>query len=56
MELLPATAAEQAELWPPGSARGGVQCLKEGGDEEATALSMCLLVCVPIAAHLLIVD
>lgn len=27
-----------------------------GGDEEVTALSMCLLVCAPITAHLLIVN
>lgn len=33
MELLPAIAAEQAELWRPGSARGGAQCFKGGGDE-----------------------
>lgn len=56
VELLPAIAAEQAELWRPGSARGGAQCFKGGGDEEATALSMRLLVCAPIAAHLLIVN
>lgn len=31
VELLPAPAAEQPELWPLGSARGGTLCLKEGG-------------------------
>lgn len=32
MELLPAgaSAAEQPELWPQGSAGGGALCLKEG--------------------------
>lgn len=47
VELLlpPAPAAEQPELRSQGSARGGALCLKEGGDEEVTALSMRLLVC-----------
>lgn len=47
-----APAAEQPELWPQGSARGGALFLKEGkgavgggADEEVTALSMRLLVC-----------
>lgn len=48
-ELLPARAlaAEQPERRSQGSVRGGALWFKGGGgDEEATAPSVCLLVCV----------
>lgn len=48
-ELLPAgaLATEQPERRSQGSVRGGALWFKGGGgDEEATAPSVCLLVCV----------